>query len=53
MGDVIQYLRSAMRTLCKTPAFLLITVSTLALGIGGQHRGSNPEFFVDASEDRD
>ena len=35
MGDVIQDLRYAVRTLCKTPAVLFITVSTLALGIGG------------------
>src|SRR5712671_3308598 len=35
MGGLIKDLRYAVRTLCKTPAFLFITVSTLALGIGG------------------
>ena len=35
MGNLIADLRYAARTLVKTPAFLLVSVLTLALGIGG------------------
>ena len=35
MGNLIADLRYAVRTLVKTPAFLLVSVLTLALGIGG------------------
>src|SRR5258707_13108750 len=35
MGNIIADLRYAARTLVKTPAFLLVSVLTLALGIGG------------------
>src|SRR6201984_1821619 len=35
MGNLIADLRYAARTLVKTPAFLLVSVMTLALGIGG------------------
>src|SRR5438046_10155050 len=35
MENLIADLRYAARTLVKTPAFLLVSVLTLALGIGG------------------
>src|SRR6185437_15145824 len=35
MENLIADLRYAVRTLVKTPAFLLVSVMTLALGIGG------------------
>src|ERR1700737_455629 len=35
MENLIADLRYAARTLVKTPAFLLVSVMTLALGIGG------------------
>jgi predicted permease len=35
MENLIADLRYAVRTLLKTPAFLLVSVTTLALGIGG------------------
>src|SRR4029077_7085528 len=35
MENLIADLRYAVRTLLKTPAFLLVSVMTLALGIGG------------------
>jgi hypothetical protein len=37
MENLIADLRYAARTLVKTPAFLLGSMLTLALGIGGNH----------------
>jgi hypothetical protein len=59
MGDVIQDLRYAVRTLCKTPAFLFITVSlpvimaTLGFPSLSLAQDPSPATSVAAGEDDD